>query len=134
MTYFINSRSGIAGFFQGKFSFVVLAVILLFMGGCATTIDKESITKTTPTTEKRVVKSIIERAKPARPKIELTKDILYKILVAEFAGQRGRLDLSLKNYLELAEQTRDPKLIERATRIAVYARDTVAAEKAAKDA
>ena len=68
---------------------------------------------------------------PARPKVELTREILYKLLVAEVAGQRGHLDISVRNYLELAEETRDPEIASRATRIAVYARDDEAAFKAA---
>ncbi|MBI2993890.1 MAG: tetratricopeptide repeat protein [Gammaproteobacteria bacterium] len=73
-----------------------------------------------------------ERPEPVRPKIELTEDILYKLLVAEFAGQEGQLGLAVGNYLELARSTRDPKVVERATRIAVYARDVVAATEAAQ--
>lgn len=69
---------------------------------------------------------------PVRPNIELTGDILYKILLAEFAGQRGRLDVSLENYLQLARSTRDHKVVERATRIAVYARDNEVAREAAE--
>ena len=68
---------------------------------------------------------------PQRPVIELTQDILYKLLVAEFAGQRGQLDVSVKYYLELARSTRDPEIAARATRIAVYARDDQAASEAA---
>ena len=71
-------------------------------------------------------------AEPVRPKIELTEDILYKLLVAEFAGQEGQLDLAVANYLELARATRDPKVVERATRISVYARDAEAATQAAQ--
>ncbi len=69
---------------------------------------------------------------PVRPKVELDQDTLYRILVAEFAGQRGRLDIALENYLELARETRDHKIVERATRIAVYARDSEAASEAAE--
>ncbi|HEY5734779.1 MAG TPA: tetratricopeptide repeat protein, partial [Gammaproteobacteria bacterium] len=68
---------------------------------------------------------------PSRPSIELTDEILYKLLIAEFAGHRGQLDISVSNYLELARSTRDPKVIERATRIAVYARDDAATREAA---
>ncbi|NIM29294.1 MAG: tetratricopeptide repeat protein [Gammaproteobacteria bacterium] len=50
-------------------------------------------------------------------------DNLYKLLVAEIAGRRGRLDMSLENYLEVARETRDPAVAERAVRIAVFARD-----------
>ncbi len=61
----------------------------------------------------------------------LTQDILYQLLVAEFAGQRDMLDVSVKNYLDLARKTRDLKITERATRIAVFARDSLAATEAA---
>jgi len=71
--------------------------------------------------------------KPAmeRPKSKLTEDILFKLLVAEIAGQRNQLNISVENYLDLARSTRDPRLASRATRIAVYARDEAAAKEAA---
>ena len=82
--------------------------------------------------EQETAKEIAQKSEPARPKIELTGDILYKILVAEIAGQRNQLNVSVDNYLELARTTRDPELASRATRIAVYARDDVAAKEAAQ--
>ena len=42
------------------------------------------------------------------------------------------LDISVSNYLDLARSTRDPKVIERATRIAVYARDDAATRETAR--
>ena len=73
----------------------------------------------------------IVRIEPVRPKIPLSEDILYKILVAEFAGQRGALAVSLQHYTELARMTNDPRIVERAARIAVYARDNDAASEMA---
>lgn len=52
-----------------------------------------------------------------------SEDNFYKLLVAEIAGRRGRMDLSLENYLEVARSTRDAAVAERAVRIAVFARD-----------
>ena len=52
-----------------------------------------------------------------------SEDNLYKLLVAEIAGRRGRMDLSLENYLEVARSTRDPAVAERAVRIAVFSRN-----------
>ena len=69
---------------------------------------------------------------PPRPDIELTQDILYKLLLAEIAGQRGQLAIAVENYLDLARSTRDPEIASRATRIAVYARDDNAAYEAAR--
>lgn len=62
-------------------------------------------------------------ASAAAPGADSSKDHLYKLLVAEIAGRRGRMDLSLDNYLEVARATRDPAVAERAVRIAVFARD-----------
>lgn len=61
-----------------------------------------------------------------------TEEVLYKLLLAEIAGQRGRLDIAVANYRDAALLTRDLKVIERAARVAVYARDNEAAEQIAK--
>lgn len=67
----------------------------------------------------------------ARPNIELTEDILYELLIAEIAGQREQFDIAVDSYLNLARTTRDPAIVSRATRIAVYARHETAAREAA---
>ncbi len=72
-----------------------------------------------------------EKSALERPKIELTEDILFKLLVAEIAGQRNQLNISVEYYLDLARTTRAPLLVSRAARIAVYARDDAAAREAA---
>ncbi len=71
-------------------------------------------------------------AASAVPRQDLDRDLLYKLLVAEMAGHRGELDLSVQNYLEAAYATRDPEVVERATRIAVFARNEAAALEAAE--
>ena len=74
-------------------------------------------------------------AKPA-PEAEiptdLKPDMLYRLLTAEIAGQRGHIDLAVKQYLAAAKESRDPEVVERATRIAVYARDDASAREAAE--
>ena len=81
--------------------------------------------------EQLATETLAEDLAPKRPKIELTEDILFKLLVAEIAGQRNQLNISVENYLDLARTTRDPLLASRATRIAVYARNDAAAREAA---
>jgi tetratricopeptide (TPR) repeat protein len=88
-----------------------------------TAVEDES----TPPEQVKIVK-----IEPVRPKIELTEDLLFKLLVAEIAGQRGQLDISVENYLQLANETKDPKVVELATRVAVYARNNEAASEAAQ--
>ncbi|MGE3846441.1 MAG: tetratricopeptide repeat protein [Gammaproteobacteria bacterium] len=79
---------------------------------------------------------------PAAPPVSVTpppaapfayeNDPYYRLLMAEFAGQRGHLDVAVNNYVELAQTLRDPALAERATRIAVFARDDEAGLLAAR--
>ncbi|MCK7549262.1 tetratricopeptide repeat protein [Marinobacter koreensis] len=45
-------------------------------------------------------------------------DVLYLLMSAEIAAQRGRYDVTLVNYLKAAKQSRDEGVIERAMRIA----------------
>lgn len=59
-------------------------------------------------------------------------DVLYRLLVAEIAGQSGDYPLALEYYLEAAGQVSDPWVAERATRIALYLNDLEKAKRAAK--
>jgi tetratricopeptide (TPR) repeat protein len=54
---------------------------------------------------------------------DLSPTLMYDILAAEIALQRGELLLAADNYLRAAWETRDPRVAKRAVRIAVYARD-----------
>ncbi len=65
------------------------------------------------------------------PEVELSTLLLYRLLVAEFAGQGGSLRLSAEQYLFAAEETRDPRLAKRAARIAMYGNETALALRAA---
>src|SRR5690606_18789360 len=57
--------------------------------------------------------------------------LLYQLLVAEIASQRGDLNLTAVNYLRVARATRDPQIAATATSAAVYARAYDLAEEAA---
>lgn len=63
-------------------------------------------------------------AEPAAnlPKQELTEQVLYELLLAEVAGQRGDVPLASDAYLDLAQSTRDPRLVQRAVEVALFAR------------
>jgi tetratricopeptide (TPR) repeat protein len=58
----------------------------------------------------------------ALPRMDLTPRILYEFLVAELAGARGQLGLSLEAYMDLTRTTRDPRIARRAAEIALFAR------------
>ncbi|MCX7172166.1 MAG: tetratricopeptide repeat protein, partial [Proteobacteria bacterium] len=66
------------------------------------------------------------------PKLELTPQLLYQVLLAEIAGARSNVPLAARTYLELAKSTRDPRIAKRATEIALYARQPEQAIEAAR--
>ena len=66
------------------------------------------------------------------PNQELTQNMLYEFLLGEIAGQRGQLDVATKAYVDLAKTTRDPRIAQRATEIALYSRQPEAALQAAR--
>lgn len=75
-------------------------------------------------------------AKPAvrkvpLPDVELTDDLLYKLLLAEVAVQRGQPHVAVPTYLELARETLDPRIAQRATEVAWNAHFRSAALEAA---
>lgn len=59
-------------------------------------------------------------ATPNLPSMPLSSELLYKILAAEIAGQRGQFDMAGDTYLQLARTTRDPRIAERAAQINIF--------------
>lgn len=60
------------------------------------------------------------------------QEYMYKILVAEIAKRRGDNALAAKYFFEVAVQTNDPQLAERATQAALYAQQYDLAIEAAR--
>jgi tetratricopeptide (TPR) repeat protein len=71
-------------------------------------------------------------SKPNLPNQPLTPELLFKFLIAEVAGQRGAIGIANSTYLDLARQTRDPRIARRAAEIAVFARDQDSALEATR--
>ena len=65
------------------------------------------------------------------PPVELTRELLFDLLVAEIASQRGATSVSLAKYLELARVIRDPRVAQRATELALFERNSERALEAA---
>lgn len=68
---------------------------------------------------------------PALPAVELTEQIMFKLMLAEVALQRGQPQVAVPALLDLARETRDPRLAQRATEVAWNARFPDAALEAA---
>lgn len=65
------------------------------------------------------------------PHVELSETILFKLTLAEIAVQRGQPHVAVPALLELARDTKDPRIARRATEIAWNARFLPAALEAA---
>ena len=57
---------------------------------------------------------------PRLPRVELTPDIVYGVVAGEIAAQRGAVGSSALTYLDLAKQTRDPRMAQRAAELGLF--------------
>lgn len=67
----------------------------------------------------------------ALPNVELSEDILFRLTLAEIAVQRGQPHVAVPAFLEVARETRDPRIARRAAEVAWNARFIPAALEAA---
>ena len=57
-------------------------------------------------------------------KTSIDPDVLFMLLTAELAGQRGQYDIALEGYMEASKRVHDPRFAERAAMIAIYMKDS----------
>ncbi len=108
---------------------LLLVLSIVIVSGCATTSTVTKPDANTPATQSDVITAVLEDDEllPAKDETspypsQFSRENLYKLLVAEMAGQRGELDLLVKKYTEVAESTRDLGVIKRAINAAQYAK------------
>ncbi len=104
----------------------LLLLPLLLLGACST-LPKPAATEAAPMQE-------AEQAmiRPLEADRSPDSDPVYKLLLAETAISRGQADIAVENYLQLAQQLDDPRIAERAVRVAIYAQNLEAAQQAAE--
>ena len=108
-----------------KFLFSVVLAAILAGGGCASVPQGDA-------TRAQVPAPTAASETANLPRIELTGDLLYVLLKADFLLSRGHYDLAAEEFLALARETQDPRLAEEAARVAIYARDNGRALAAAR--
>lgn len=88
-------------------------VVTAILAGCASSPGRgpEAATET-----------VAVNSDPALPRVELTPEVLYDVLVGELAGRKGDFELSIRSLSRAARTTRDPRLAERATRAAIFSK------------
>jgi len=102
------------------------------IAGCAGSAPRTADAEDPPTKSATAADTPDLAARPELPNVELTRELLYEFLIAEVAGQRGNVTLAAQAYVDLAKRTRDPRVAERATEMALYARMPEAAIESAK--
>ena len=103
---------------------IVLAASLLALSACAPAPLKAPLTAAPA--------PAAAAKKPALPNQELTSQSLYQYLVGEVALQRNQPELAADALLDLAKNSRDPRLAKRATEAAVQGRQAIQAANAAE--
>lgn len=126
------------------FKLLPLYAALLLAAACSQTGVRASqpvAEETRPTASETAAAPIIDsdeaeaakaRAEASLPKQPLTPDILFKFLIAEVAGQRGAIGVAQSTYLDLARETRDPRIARRAAEVSMFARNQTAALEATR--
>ncbi len=59
---------------------------------------------------------------PVLPNQEMSQAVLFKLLLAEIALQRGQNNVAVQSFLELSKETKDPRIAQRATEVALNMR------------
>jgi len=115
----------------------VLAATCLALAACAqqsTRPGGDAPAQAEPQPQPQQPKVVIAKPAPREallPNVELTDDIMFQLLLAEVALQRDQPRVAVRAYLDLARETRDPRIAQRATEIAWNARLAPAALEAA---
>ena len=91
----------------------ITLLLVVLLGACQTT---------RPPVEKPVAAVAAASEKQELPLTPLTPDVLYNLLLGEIAAHRGQVETSVMALGRAALKTRDPRLAERATLGALYAR------------
>jgi len=105
-----------------------VTVILLAMAGgpmtgCATTpVAGKPAAETQAAQPAAPAPAAAARADDALPKVNLTSELLFRLMLAEIAVQRGESGPAYSEFMIVAKQTRDPRLARRAAEVAINAR------------
>jgi len=111
---------------------VLISALVLVFSGCSTLNGPLHLNGTAKTTtiagppgenalETENGEPAATSRKPVETKTNISSAMLYQLMVAELAQQRGDIETAVKYYMEIASITKDPKAAERATQLAASA-------------
>src|SRR3569833_749892 len=92
----------------------VLLVVPALLAGCASHMANQKGEPTAASPAAATAATAATASAPPAPKVitSVPPETMYQVLVAEVAMQRGRGDVAIKHYLELARETKDKRLAE----------------------
>jgi tetratricopeptide (TPR) repeat protein len=98
-----------------NFSHYKLVLLPLLLGACA---HAPQTPANADVAQARNVAAEQEAAPLNLPNVELDGRMVYEFLLGDIALQRGRPELAAQAYLDLAQETRDPRVARRAAQLA----------------
>jgi tetratricopeptide (TPR) repeat protein len=101
---------------------LISVLTLVLLNGCAGSQDK--LNSQEESVEPVKISQTKGEAQSDSTKTEIDPDVMYMLLAAELAGQRGQYEIALEGYMEAAKRTNDPRFAERAAKIAMYMKDS----------
>jgi len=113
---------------------LLISVSLALAGGCAELAPKsQGSVEPAPAANVEALRPDADKAdSPTVVQESLTGPLLFDILAGELAGQRGQLEVSVEYYLQAMKASADPRVAQRALRVALYSKDEKAALLAAR--
>ena len=101
---------------------LISVITLILLSSCA---DSPAKPGKPEGTAAQIKKAEIKSKAPKKvDKTSIDPDVLFMLLTAELAGQRGQYDIALEGYMEAAKRVHDPRFAERAAMIAMYMKDS----------
>ncbi len=103
-------------------------IILVFLNGCASSPE-------IPSAEEGVLEPVKiaepkEKTQTSEVKAAIDPDVMYMLMAAELAGQRGQYGIALEGYMEASKRAKAPRFAERAAKIAMYMKDSKKTDEA----
>jgi tetratricopeptide (TPR) repeat protein len=97
-----------------------------------TTEGNESVIDSSEVDSTKVDSTKVDSTGANLPTNELTSDLLYDLLLAELALQQNDYDLAFEKYYRAAVQTRDSRLVKKATGVTLYSKNDEQTNKSVK--
>ncbi len=112
--------------------YLFTGLVLLLIGGCAASPEIDSSNTAGSPSSGDDPHTASMPAEETLPTADFPPQVLYQLLVAELAGQRGQLDVAVANYLAAAKDSQEPAIAARAARISMFTQSLGEALEAAE--